>query len=254
MFQVQYFVLLNSILSHEPILGPRSYLLLFCFVFRISFHIYEEHCKIMALMFWGTMYLGDIICGEFQATLRNSPKVTKDLIEWFWVGVPSLIMSVLGARLIVWQAAIDSSSSVADGLDIQASQWYWLSAITQHQGDSFADYVDPPPPPVGIDLVSYELFWYCRGLVASTSGDLRLLTVHSGVAIASSVVYRVQLGSSDVIHSFALPALGIKSDVLPGRINSVVLVCLNSGLLLGQCSELCGSYHGFMPLTLILAA
>jgi cytochrome c oxidase subunit 2 len=107
---------------------------------------------------------------------------------------------------------------------------------------------------LSVDLVSNELFWYCRGLVASTSGDLRLLTVHSGVAIASSVVYRVQLGSSDVIHSFALPALGIKADVLPGRINSVILVCLNSGLLLGQCSELCGSYHGFMPLTLVLAA
>lgn len=103
-------------------------------------------------------------------------------------------------------------------------------------------------------VLNTELYWYARGLVASTSGDLRLLTVHSGTALASSVVYRVQLGSSDVIHSFALPALGIKADVLPGRINSVIMNCLTSGLLLGQCSELCGSFHGFMPLTLILAA
>lgn len=194
----------------------------------------------MALLFWLTMYVMDVLCGEAMAILRSRAQETNGLVEWIWVGLPSCLMTVLIIRLVVWQSAVDSSGSIVDCLTINACQWYWISAVL----------VNTPQQVLSV----VELFWYCRGSVASASGDLRLVSVHSGVALSTTIIYRVQLGSSDVIHSFALPVLGIKADVVPGRVNSVVLVSLCSGCLSGQCSELCGSFHGFMPICFVLAA
>jgi heme/copper-type cytochrome/quinol oxidase subunit 2 len=59
---------------------------------------------------------------------------------------------------------------------------------------------------------------------------------------------RLLTSSADVIHSFAVPSLGIKLDAIPGRLNQVTLFIKRQGVFYGQCSELCGSNHGFMPL------
>lgn len=195
----------------------------------------------MALMFWLTMYIMDVLCGEAMVILRTRAQETNGLVEWSWVGLPSCAMCILLVRLVVWQSSVDSSGSVVDILSVTACQWYWIGAVLDQSSQL------PSRSAV-------ELFWYCRGLAASASGDLRLVSVSSGVALSTTVVYRVQLGSSDVIHSFALPVLGIKADVVPGRVNSVVMVSLCSGMLSGQCSELCGSFHGFMPICFVLAA
>jgi heme/copper-type cytochrome/quinol oxidase subunit 2 len=74
--------------------------------------------------------------------------------------------------------------------------------------------------------------------------------VDNRVILPVGVKIRVRVTSSDSIHSWCVPSLGVKVDAVPGRVNEVDIVLLQPGLYYGQCSELCGSGHGFMPIVL----
>ncbi len=82
-------------------------------------------------------------------------------------------------------------------------------------------------------------------------GDLNLLEVSSWLSLPVNTIVRFYLSAFDVIHSFTLPSLGIKLDCIPGRLNHVNIVSSLPGTYYGQCSELCGSLHGFMPIKLV---
>lgn len=76
----------------------------------------------------------------------------------------------------------------------------------------------------------------------------RLLDVDNRLVLPSGIIVRGLVGSFDVIHSWALPSIGIKVDAVPGRINQFYLNILYSGVFYGQCSEICGLNHRFMPI------
>lgn len=78
----------------------------------------------------------------------------------------------------------------------------------------------------------------------------RLLEVTDRLVVPTGHFIGLHITSSDVIHSFAIPQLGIKVDAIPGRIAQIILYVPTSGIYRGQCSELCGAYHGFMPVVL----
>jgi cytochrome c oxidase subunit 2 len=78
----------------------------------------------------------------------------------------------------------------------------------------------------------------------------RLLSVDNALVVPVDVPITLSITAFDVIHSFALPQLGIKVDAIPGRVAQALLVVNYTGTYYGQCSELCGVYHGFMPIVL----
>ncbi len=79
-------------------------------------------------------------------------------------------------------------------------------------------------------------------------GEFRLLEVDNRVVLPTNVHIRVIITSSDVLHCWAVPSLGVKMDAVPGRLNMSSLFIKREGLYFGQCSELCGVNHGFMPI------
>ena len=79
-------------------------------------------------------------------------------------------------------------------------------------------------------------------------GQLRLLDVDNRVVIPVNSHVRLIITSADVLHSWAVPSLGIKCDAVPGRLNQVSMFVKRQGVFYGQCSELCGANHGFMPI------
>jgi heme/copper-type cytochrome/quinol oxidase subunit 2 len=81
--------------------------------------------------------------------------------------------------------------------------------------------------------------------------QLRLLEVDNPLLLPINTSIRVLVTSSDVLHSWAIPSLGIKIDSCPGRLNQVALNIYRKGIFYGQCSELCGINHGFMPIVVI---
>lgn len=81
------------------------------------------------------------------------------------------------------------------------------------------------------------------------SRPLRLLGADAGLCVSSRLVLRFLITSADVLHSFALPSWGLKADAVPGRLNMLSTYLERSGRYYGQCSEICGSNHSFMPIT-----
>ena len=79
-------------------------------------------------------------------------------------------------------------------------------------------------------------------------GDFRLLEVSNKVIVPVDTHIRLVVTGADVIHSFAVPSLGIKVDAIPGRLNQTSFLTFREGSLYGPCSELCGSNHAFMPI------
>jgi len=82
-------------------------------------------------------------------------------------------------------------------------------------------------------------------------GEPRLLTVDNPLFIPVETNVRLIITSHDVIHAFAIPSLGLKVDAVPGRLNQLSCYINRSGIYYGQCSELCGVNHGFMPIQLV---
>nr|YP_009945150.1 cytochrome c oxidase subunit II [Habropoda radoszkowskii]QOE17519.1 cytochrome c oxidase subunit 2 [Habropoda radoszkowskii] len=107
-------------------------------------------------------------------------------------------------------------------------QWYWSYEYPEFNNLEFDSY-----------MISYSLI-----------DQFRLLDVDNRVVVPSNLPIRLVLTSSDVIHSWAIQSLGIKVDAVPGRINQVNLYSNRSGLFFGQCSEICGMNHSFMPIVL----
>jgi cytochrome c oxidase subunit 2 len=112
-------------------------------------------------------------------------------------------------------------------------QWYWsyeYSDFITESGES-------------IDFDSYMLPESDLEL-----GQFRLLDVDNRLIIPVDCHIRLIVTGADVLHSFAVPSLGLKLDAVPGRLNQVSFVAERSGIFYGQCSEICGVWHGFMPI------
>lgn len=93
-----------------------------------------------------------------------------------------------------------------------------------------------------------------RPFSSNVPHNMRLLATDNPLLLPVNTVIRVFITSSDVIHSWAIPALGIKIDACPGRINEVVFTVYRLGTLYGQCSEICGENHAFMPIEILVFA
>jgi cytochrome c oxidase subunit 2 len=86
-------------------------------------------------------------------------------------------------------------------------------------------------------------------LILSNEG-FRVLEVDQRLSLIQDVFTCFLITSSDVLHSWAVPSLGIKSDACPGRINQIIMASNRLGIFYGQCSEICGVYHAFMPIVI----
>ena len=82
------------------------------------------------------------------------------------------------------------------------------------------------------------------------SGDLRLLEVDNRVIVPIQTQVRVLVTAADVLHSFAVPSLSVKIDAVPGRLNQTSFFIKRPGVFYGQCSEICGANHSFMPIVI----
>ncbi|BCP52568.1 cytochrome c oxidase subunit 2 [Kaistia sp. 32K] len=162
------------------------------------------------------------------------------LIEVVWTLAPILILigiSVPSFSLLFAQAdpaRVVQDYDPAKTLTVKATglQWYWNYTYTDHDGVSFdstmledKDRTDPVNQP-------------------------RLLAVDNEMIVPVGTVVRMQVIGADVIHSFAVPSFGIKIDAVPGRLNETWFLAEREGIYYGQCSELCGINHAFMPIAI----
>ena len=101
-------------------------------------------------------------------------------------------------------------------------------------------------------MAEYIFDSYMKATDDLEEGELRLLEVDNPLYLPVYSKIRLDITSDDVLHAFAVPSLGVKIDAVPGRLNVVYLDIIREGIYFGQCSELCGVNHGFMPIKVIV--
>lgn len=168
-----------------------------------------------------------IVVMKFNARANPVPSRTthNTLIEVAWTLVPVLILvgiSVPSFRLLFLELDVPKADITVKAT---GKQWYWSYAYPDNGKFEFDSLLAQDKQP-------------------------RLLGVDNEMVVPVNKVIRVQVTGADVIHAFALPAFGVKIDAIPGRLNETWFKATKTGMFYGQCSELCGKDHAFMPIAI----
>jgi cytochrome c oxidase subunit 2 len=154
-------------------------------------------------------------------------------IEIVWTIFPSIILMFIAIPSFALLYSMDEVVDPAITIKAIGHQWYWSYEYSDYnssdeQSLAFDSYMIPED--------ELEL------------GQLRLLEVDNRVVVPAKTHLRMIITSADVLHSWAVPSLGIKCDAVPGRLNQASIFIKREGVYYGQCSELCGTNHAFMPI------
>jgi cytochrome c oxidase subunit 1 len=166
-------------------------------------------------------------------TTRYTQVIHDTPLEIIWTVIPSLLLMVISIPSFALLYAIDEVARPTLTFKAIGHQWYWSY--------EYGDMVSTVKSVLKFDsyLVLEEDL---------TLGSLRLLEVDSRIVLPIKVHIRILITSSDVLHSWAVPSLGVKLDACPGRLNQTFVYIKRCGIFYGSCSEICGINHGFMPI------
>nr|YP_010868561.1 cytochrome c oxidase subunit II [Sacculina confragosa]WGU20858.1 cytochrome c oxidase subunit II [Sacculina confragosa] len=152
-------------------------------------------------------------------------KILEDnYLEFMWTLLPLFILLFISLPSLFILYLIDSNPGCDLTLKVLGNQWYWNYEYSDILGSK-----------------SFDSYMH-NGSV------FRLVDVDNRVVLPMKVAVRLLVSSTDVLHSFALPSVGVKIDAIPGRLNQGFIYLCSPGLYYGQCSEICGVNHSFMPI------
>jgi cytochrome c oxidase subunit 2 len=151
-------------------------------------------------------------------------------IEVIWTVIPILLLVVIAVPSFRILKMAEHSPPAEMTIKVVGSQWFWTYSYPDHGNIEFDSYIIPEK-----DL---------------KPGQRRLLEVDRRMVIPENTTVKFLITAADVLHSFAIPSLGIKTDAVPGKTNESWTRVEKKGVYYGQCSELCGVNHGFMPIAL----
>ncbi len=152
------------------------------------------------------------------------------LIEVLWTVVPVVILIVIAIPSFKVLYYNDHTENPEMTLKVTGYQWYWGYEYPDHEGLAFSSYMIKDAD------------------IDKAKGQKRLLSTDNAVVLPIDTNIQILTTASDVIHSWAMPAFGIKIDAVPGRTNETWVRIEKPGTYYGQCSELCGKDHSFMPI------
>jgi cytochrome c oxidase subunit 2 len=172
---------------------------------------------------------------HFNAKRNPMPEkiVHGTAIEIAWTIAPSIILVFIAIPSFALLYSMDEIVDPAVTVKAIGHQWYWSY--------EYSDYNSSDEPAVAFDS-------YMVPEDDLEPGQLRLLEVDNRVVVPVNTHLRFIVTAADVIHSWAVPSLGIKCDAVPGRVKQVTAFIQREGVFYGQCSEICGTNHGFMPI------
>jgi len=167
-------------------------------------------------------------------------------LEYFWIILPSLILLAIALpSMFVLYLLDEAPGYILVYFKVIGHQWYWSYEIADTSFNTFKKSAMKLP----VNFANFES--YMIPVTDLPLDGLRLLEVDQALRVPVGVPLAFIVTSDDVIHSWAVPSLGIKIDAIPGRLNQVFCLVRRAGEFYGQCSELCGIHHGFMPIKII---
>ncbi len=172
------------------------------------------------------------VCIRYRAKRNPTPATFSHniAIEIVWTVIPVIILIIIAIPSFRILRLAEKAPPADMTVKVVGYQWYWTYNYPDHDNISFdSNYI----PKANLK-----------------PGERRLLEVDNRVVIPENTTVKFLITAGDVIHSFAIPALGIKTDAVPGRVNQTWTRIAKKGVYYGQCSELCGVNHGFMPIAI----
>nr|ANJ70618.1 cytochrome c oxidase subunit 2 [Pterostichus niger] len=151
-------------------------------------------------------------------------------IEVIWTILPAITLIFIALPSLQLLYLLDEVSNPSVTLKSIGHQWYWSYEYSDFKKIEFDSYMTP----------TNEL----------KNNEFRLLDVDNRIMLPFNTQIRMLVTALDVIHSWTIPTLGVKIDATPGRLNQTNFFMNRSGLFYGQCSEICGSNHSFMPIVI----
>nr|AIW64301.1 cytochrome c oxidase subunit II [Cheirogaleus medius]AIW80657.1 cytochrome oxidase subunit II [Cheirogaleus medius] len=173
-----------------------------------------------------------IISLMLTTELTHTSTMDAQEVETVWTILPAVILILIALPSLRILYMMDEITTPSLTLKTMGHQWYWSYEYTDYENLCFDSYMTP----------SSDL----------KPGELRLLEVDNRVVLPTEMSIRMLISSEDVLHSWTVPSLGVKTDAIPGRLNQATLMTSRPGIYYGQCSEICGANHSFMPIVLEL--
>nr|QFZ93425.1 cytochrome oxidase subunit II [Moniligastridae sp. SC201762-01] len=194
----------------------------------LQFLSLHDHALLILVLILSTISYLMVFVLSAKYTTRFASEV--HLLEVLWTLTPGVVLLFLALPSMFLLYTTDESPNISMTIKITGHQWYWSYEYTDF---------------VGVEMDSYML-----PTMDLNIGDYRLLEVDNRLVIPSLLEIRLLISAADVIHAWTIPSIGVKVDAVPGRLNQVMLMTARPGIFYGQCSEICGANHSFMPIAL----
>ncbi|YP_009121449.1 cytochrome c oxidase subunit II (mitochondrion) [Neophocaena asiaeorientalis] len=192
-------------------------------------HFHDHTLMIIFLISSLVLY---IITMMLTTKLTHTSTMDAQEVEMVWTILPDTILILIALPSLWILYMMDEINNPSLTVKTMGHQWYWSYEYTDYEDLNFDSYMIPTS-----DL---------------KPGELRLLEVDNRMVLPMQMTIQMLVSSEDVLHSWAVPSLGLKTDAIPGRLNQTTLMSTRPGLFYEQCSEICGSNHSFMPIVLEL--
>lgn len=188
---------------------------------------FHDHALLILILI--TTLVGYFMFSLGLNKLVNRYLLDGQIIEIIWTVLPAVILIILALPSLRLLYLIDETTEPRITLKTVGHQWYWRYEYSDFRTVEFDSYMVPTN--------------------SLDTRDFRLLEVDNRVVLPYLTQVRLLVTAADVLHSWTVPRIGVKADAIPGRLNQLNILFNRPGLFYGQCSEICGANHRFIPIS-----
>nr|UOU85047.1 cytochrome c oxidase subunit II [Silo pallipes] len=174
------------------------------------------------------IFISYLMINLFFNKLTNRLLLEEQMIELIWTILPAIILIFIALPSLKLLYLLDENNKPSITLKTIGHQWYWSYEYSDFKKIKFDSFMIPKN---NMNL-----------------NNFRLLEVDNRVILPMKTKIRILITATDVIHSWTIPSLSVKADATPGRLNQANFLINRPGMFFGQCSEICGTNHSFMPI------
>nr|WMQ72204.1 cytochrome oxidase subunit II [Okanagana oregona] len=189
---------------------------------------FHDHTLVILIVI--TVIVGYMMSTLFLNNMIDRLLLEGQLIEFIWTLLPAMTLIFIALPSLRLLYLLDEVNNPLLTIKIVGHQWYWSYEYS--------------------DFLNVEFDSYMKSTNNLDKDEFRLIEVDNRMILPFNTQIRLMITSTDVLHSWSMPSLGIKVDAVPGRLNQVSIMINRPGLIYGQCSEICGSNHSFMPIVI----
>nr|QVM79168.1 cytochrome c oxidase subunit II [Spondylis buprestoides] len=193
---------------------------------QLSF--FHDHTLLILVII--TVLVGQLLTTLFFNKYSHRYLLEGQLIEIIWTILPAVILIFIALPSLRLIYILDEINNPLITIKTIGHQWYWSYEYSDFKNIEFDSYMIP--------------------INDTNNFNFRLLDVDNRIIAPYEAQIRMLITATDVIHSWTIPSLGVKIDATPGRLNQVSFTLNRTGLFYGQCSEICGTNHSFMPIVI----